>query len=435
MSLSTDKNEIFTSIAANTSVVQNVITINNATNTLSSLNNKNEIMPFLLDVLKVVAGSNKLQELTGELLTKFIDGVEPKMKEALKKQANQYNSNELVPTYSVSIPVKNIDIYGKLKTNPISSAGNMLYDNTVSNFDDKAYQAIKNGGTTNIGGLFMNYDSITDKLAFNASGSANIGTWANNYIDSIQIINKKEFVSNVMDKIYGCITKEQNKTVDDVYQELIVDKLIDQLINDDDSFEISPSDNENLLRQAQDTANGVINYDMGCGLIAASLPLSGLTTLISNISGSTNSFYVGNQINDTINESISNQDVADENKQTIKDNFFQKIIEYIKQAFAKALTTAPQIRAFLSLISAFQNNGVAKINNAKEDLKNFKTFIQCNIKAITKLIYEFVFNIAVKYLIKLLEPVIKKISKERANQVTAILNSLMAAIPIPVTLT
>ena len=366
MSLSTDKNEIFTSIAANTSVVQNVITINNATNTLSSLNNKNEIMPFLLDVLKVVAGSNKLQELTGELLTKFIDGVEPKMKEALKKQANQYNSNELVPTYSVSIPVKNIDIYGKLKTNPISSAGNMLYDNTVSNFDDKAYQAIKNGGTTNIGGLFMNYDSITDKLAFNASGSANIGTWANNYIDSIQIINKKEFVSNVMDKIYGCITKEQNKTVDDVYQELIVDKLIDQLINDDDSFEISPSDNENLLRQAQDTANGVINYDMGCGLIAASLPLSGLTTLISNISGSTNSFYVGNQINDTINESISNQDVADENKQTIKDNFFQKIIEYIKQAFAKALTTAPQIRAFLSLISAFQNNGVAKINNAKE---------------------------------------------------------------------
>ena len=266
MSLSDSKKNVFSKIGSYTSIIQ-TIDKTNTTNLFPSINNKKDVIPFLLDTLKVIVGTVALQELTGELLTKFIDGIEPKMKDALKKQATQFNSGINLPTaFSVTgyqIPVKNIDVYGKLKTNPDSKVGSLLYEKIKPNFDNSLYSAIKNESTTSIGGLNMTYSSITDKITLKGDPAATIGTWTNKYIDSLTIIDKKEIISNVMNKIYGSITNGQNKTVDEVYQELVVDKLIQQLIDDDnDTFELSPNDNDELLTKANEMVNGVVNYDI-----------------------------------------------------------------------------------------------------------------------------------------------------------------------------
>jgi len=429
MSLSDDKKQIFTKIASYTSMMQ-TIDKTKSTNIFPSINNKKDIVPFLLDTLKVIVGTAALQELTGELLTKFIDKVEPKMKDALKKQATQYNSGDELPTAftttGYNIPVKNIDVYGKLKTNPDSKSGNLLYDKIKPNFDNLLYNAIKNESTTSIGGLNMTYTSLTDNITFKGDPTTTIGTWTNNYIDGLTIINKKEFTSNVMDRIYGSITSNQNKTVDEVYQELIVDKLIQQLITDDnDTFELLPNDYEELLAKANEMVNGVVNYDMGCGVYGAKLSLDDLSTIISNVSGSTDSFYVGNQINDSINKSISDQAVADENKESIKDGFFQRIIQYVTQTLAKSLTTSPQVRTLLGITSALQNNGQVIIGSAKDDLKKFKTFIKCNVNQIVAMVTEYIFNLVKKVLMLLLVPIIKKILKEKINQYKKTLKSLL----------
>jgi len=429
MSLSDSKKNVFSKIGSYTSIIQ-TIDKTNTTNLFPSINNKKDVIPFLLDTLKVIVGTVALQELTGELLTKFIDGIEPKMKDALKKQATQFNSGINLPTaFSVTgyqIPVKNIDVYGKLKTNPDSKVGSLLYEKIKPNFDNSLYSAIKNESTTSIGGLNMTYSSITDKITLKGDPAATIGTWTNKYIDSLTIIDKKEIISNVMNKIYGSITNGQNKTVDEVYQELVVDKLIQQLIDDDnDTFELSPNDNDELLTKANEMVNGVVNYDMGCGVYGAKLSLNDLSNIVSNISGSTDSFYVGNQINDSINKSISDQTVADENKDSIKDGFFQKIIQFITQSLAKALTTSPQVRTLLGIISGLQNNGQILISQAKDDLKKFKIFIKCNVKQIIAMITEYIFNLVKKYLILLLVPIIKMVLKEKINQYIKILKSLL----------
>lgn len=429
MSLSDDKKQVFNKIGSYTSMMQS-IDKTNSTNIFPSINNKKDIVPFLLDTLKVIVGTAALQELTGELLTKFIDGIEPKMKDALKKQATQYNSGDDVPTSFTEtgyrVPVKNIDVYGKYKTNPDSKSGNLIYDKTKVNFDNQAYNSIKNESTTSIGGLNMTYSPLTDEMVFKGDPTTTIGTWTNNYIDSLVIIDKKEFISNVMNRIYGTITNSQNKTVDEVYQELIVDKLIQQLIDDDnDTFELSPNDYEELLAKANEMINGVVNYNMGCGLYGAKLSLDDLSGIISNVSGSTDSFYVGNQINNSIDKSISDQAVADENKESIKDGFFQRIIQYVTQTLAKSLTTSPQVRTLLAVTSAMQNNGQVLISSAKDDLKKFKTFIKCNVKQIVAMISEYIFNLVKKMLILLLVPVIKLILKEKINQYKKILMSLL----------
>jgi hypothetical protein len=438
MSLSDDKKNIFTTIGSYTSVIQ-ATNIPDTTNLFPSVNNKNDIVPLLLDILKVVAGTDALQSLTGELFTKFVDKIEPEMKAALKNQVTQYNAGDNLPSYFVSggtgvrVKVKDIDISGKFKTNPTSQAGQLLYDNSKPNFDSSVYDAIKNGNA-DFGVLHMSHDAITDELVLKGNitpNTATIGTWLNKHIDNLTIIDKKEFLSKVMNKIYGTITKDQGRTINDTHNELVVNQLIDQLVNGDDSFEISPEDNAALLLRAEEIINGIVNYDLGCGVMAASLPLSGLTSLIGNISGTTGQAtdpnYVGNQVNNTIAQSVADKDVANTNKETIKDGFFQKLIKLITQVLAEALTTNPQIRVILAIVSAFQNQGNVKIGQAKDDLINFKIFLKCSANTAMKLINEFIFNLIKKFLVALLKPLILKIIKEKINQFTDIIKSLIPA--------
>ena len=435
MSLSDDKKNIFTTIGSYTSVIQATKTPD-TTNLFPSVNNKKDIVPFMLDILKVVAGTDALQSLTGELFSKFVDKIEPEMKSALKNQVIQYNAGDNLPSYfasgnGVRVKVKDIDISGKFKTNPTSQAGQLLYDNSKPNFDSSVYDAIKNGNS-NFGVLHMSHNAITDELVLKGNitpDTPTIGTWLNKHIDNLTIIDKKEFVSKVMNKIYGTITKNQGRTINDAHNELVVNQLIDQLINGDDSFEISPEDNAALLLRAQEIINGIVNYDLGCGVMAASLPLTGLTKLVQNISGTTGQAsdpnYVGNQINNTIAQSVTDQDVANTNKETIKDGFFQKLIKLITQVLAEALTTNPQIRAILAIVSAFQNQGNVKIGQPKDDLKNFKVFLKCSANTAMRSINEFIFNLIKKFLVALLKPLILKIIKEKINQFTDIIKSLI----------
>ena len=434
MSLKDDKKSVFTTIGAYTSLKQER-NLPDTTNLFPSINNKKDIVSFLVDILKVVVGTDALKQLTGQLFTDFIDKAEPQLKTALKKQMIKYNSGDNIPTdfktTGISVPVKDIDINGKLKTNPNSDVGSLLYNNNTPNFDSLAYQAIQNSGTDTVyNNLIINYNNITDKFNFkpnlDTTPNPTIGDWLGNFIDDTVIINKKEFLTNVMNTIYGSITTNQNKTTEQTYQELQISKLIEQLINDNNSFEITPDEYDLLLQKAQNLVNGVVYYDMGCGVIGANLPLSGLTALISQISGTTDFFAVGNLVEATIDDSTVNaSETANENRETIKDGFFQKLIQAITIALAQIMTTTPQIRTLLAITSAFENNGTVQINNAKDDMKKFGTYLKCVINEAMKMINEFIFNMVVSFLIALLAPIIKKVIKEKINQYMGVIKSLI----------
>jgi hypothetical protein len=435
MGLIDQKKNIFTTIGAYTSMAQSG-TMPNTTNIFPSINNKKDIVPMLLDIMKVVVGTDALQELTGQLFTNFVDKVEPTLKAAVKNQTVQPNSGTVIPdgfkNNGYNIKVKDVDIYGVLKVNPASTSGSMLYDMSKPNFNKLAYQAIQNAGTDTIfGSIIINYNSSTDSFNFKPNlavtgANPKIGDFLGGFVDSMEIVNKKTFVTDVMNSIYGTISHTQKKTVEQIAAELEINKLIEQLINDDDSFVISPEDYEAILRQAQEFANGVVYYDMGCGVMAASLPLSGLSALITSISGSTDPFFVGNAVNATIEESTKNTpEIAKENKQTVKDGFFQRLIKLITQSLALAVTTTPQIRTLQGIISGFQNNGVVQLGNPKNDLKKFRVYLNCVIKAAMAMINKFIFDLVVTLLNKLLTPVIKAIIKEKINQYVKILQSLI----------
>lgn len=435
MGLIDRKKDVFTTIGAYTSMMD-AGNLPNTTNLFPSINNKKDIVPYLLDILKVVVGTDALQQLAGKIFTNFITKVEPDLKTGLKKQSNQSNSGDNLPTWfndGIVVPVKNIDIYGKLKTDPNSEQGSLLYNNITNNFDSVARQAILiNGTPATFGNLNITYISTTDSFRFQPNIALNtnvsINTFTNEFIDNMELINKKEFMSNVMNLFYGSISSNQDKSVEEIAQELAAMKLVEQLINDNDDFIILPEDYETIQKKSQELANGVTYYDLGCGVMEVYFPLSGMSNLISNISGSTDPFYVGNQINNTINQSTTgNTDTTNENRETIKDNFFQKLINLITQTLAQAITSTPQIRTLLAIISSFSNFGVPQIGNPLDDMKKFRTFLKCNINVIMALINKFIFDLIVTSLIALINPIIRRITRERINQYTKQIKSLTAS--------
>jgi len=153
-----------------------------------------------------------------------------------------------------------------------------------------------------------------------------------------------------------------------------------------------------------------------------------MADLIANISGSTDPFQVSNRVYGTVAESTKdNPEVSAANKQTVKDGFFQKLIDLITQTLANAITTTPQIRTILAIYSSFQNGGIPQIGNPLDDLKKFKIFIKCNLNVAMAEINKFIYNIVITYLIALLWPVIQKVIREKINQYLGVIKSLAAS--------
>jgi hypothetical protein len=429
MALADEKRKVFTKIGAFTSLIKEGKK-KRQTDLFPSINSKKDAIPFLLDVLKTTAGTEAIKEAIGVLFTKVLDTAEPQLKNALKKQFIQPNSGELMPSTEISIPVKDIDTNGKLKISPTdtSRGGNLLYDTSVPNFDSLARDAIVTGNDIAFAPCNMNikYDVGADSLKFKPiSTGMNVGDYFTNYIDNAQIINKKEIVSNVMDGIYGTLTKIQNKTVEQVYEELQIEKMLQNALDGNDSFEISQDEYDGLLERANEMVGGVLNYDMGCGIISAELSLNDLNDLVTTISGSTDPFVVGNAIEGTIDQSTTGDtETVAENRQTIRDGFFKKIIDGLLVKLLRSLTTAPQVRAILAILNFHLNDGQVIIGKATDDMKKLKTFIKCMIKEISELVIKFIFDLAISYLIILLKPVIQKFLKEKVSQYVQIIKSL-----------
>jgi|GEM_PF-1708715 len=443
MSLSDNKGNVFTTIGAYTSLNQEQKP-RRPTNLYPSINNKSDIVPFLLDVLKTIAGSEILKTVIGEMFTKIVDSSEPKLKIALKKQFIHSNSGEPLPpafiSNGITIPVKSIDSTGKYKVNKNSSEGSLLYNTSVPNFDSSAHDAILNSGT-NIQYNNMLIKYIPESDSFNIkpttiSSSSNIGDYFSNYIDNALILDKKSIISNAMNRMYGTLTNNEDKTEQQTYDELQVEKMLEQLLNDDDSFKITPKDYADLQQKAHEMTMGVINYDMGCGILSTQLSYNDFYGLVASISGSTDPFVVGNAVEATINQSAANSDgnsgsnnseTTTENMQTIKDGFFQRIVNAITMSMLLAVTVAPQVRVLMAIMSSIENNGALLITTPKEDMIRYKICIKCLSKEIMKIIAEFLFKLSVLYLTKLLKPIIKIIIKEKINQYIKIITGLIGA--------
>ena len=401
--------------------------------TYPSVSTKNEPIPFMLDLLTATIGSEALKRTTGQVMTKFIRNTEPDLKTNLKKQSITFNSNNTLPAGFVSgysVPVKKIDLTGKLKNDPASQSGSLLYASAPNGFDKSAYNAMVNPGTDiTFGNMIMNYNSSSDSMIVKPiNSSQTIGTFVNEYIDNLKIIDEKEFTTQIMDTIYGTTAKSTKKSIDAIAEEERIRALIDKLIdNPDDPVSISDEEFDRILEIAKNKYNGIVPVDVGCSIIDSVLTLEDIEALIANNLTSNDPNSVGNAYNGAMENSFGRVPTQNNpaSKNAIRDGFFKRLIKTISSAIVFALTSTPQIRVLMAMLNGFKNNdNVAFPKNSVDDINSQRNFIGCLSKSAGGLLNKFIFDLLKIELLKIVIPVTTILIKEKLQAFIRILESL-----------
>ncbi len=424
-----NKKNVFTTIGAYTSLNQEK-KAPDSNNTLSSLNNKDDVLPFLLDMLKVVVGGDGLKELTGKLFIEISDTIEPISKDFLKNQLNQYNFEDSLPddfdVVGIDISATDIDIFGKYKNTPSSDIGDLLYGDKQHTFDKQMSEAIRLDGTEiTYNNISITFDTTTENFNFKGATNTNVGDFFNEFIDESTFIDKKEFTSQVLNQIFGNVTKKTNRTIEEIYNDEYIKTVIENLISGDD-ITISEEKSSELYKRANEYQRGVLSYDFGCGFVETSLDFDDFNTLVNDIIASDDPFMISNLLEDAIDLAGVTNDAVQENKETVKDNFFSRLIKLIKNILINMLFSSPIVRFIMVMYEKITTGGYKKFN-IKEFIQDKIDFIVCLIKEISKKINEFIYNTILVFLEKIIKPVIRKMVVEKINNYTNIMKSLVGS--------
>lgn len=427
MGLIDKKKNILTGIASLTSLKDDITT--KQRDVMQSINNAKEVIPFLLDLSNTLVGSNSLNVILGNLFSKFIRNIEPDLKNSLILQLSQYNSDQLISDTTFkdgySIPLSQIDIYNKLKIDPNSDIGLSVYDTTSDNFDFKAYSAIVNPNTdVSYLNIVINYNETIDELKITPSNtSQTIEEFITEYICNLKLVNEKEFITNILNVIYGIKTTNENKSVNTIKNELIIDSMLNKISSEVDDLDPTEDELREIDDNSQNLKNGLAYIDLGCGYESNEITTEILLDTISTITSSDDPYTIGNSFNNLISSGNTSND--DTNTLTKKDKFLKRIIEAFQREILKITTLSPQMRTMYIILSGIKNNGDISNNDVKEDIKANKNLFKCLSKKVASLINEFIFNFVKKELQNLVIPIVKKIAIEKLNQYVALLKSLV----------
>ncbi len=432
MSLIDDKKSITKQISVFNSIGKK-IDIPDQNDTLPSMNNGNEPIPFMLDLLTQMKGSQGLTTLTGEVVTKFVRKAEPAMKSTMIQQSSSFNSNKPVSTTGFGntgydIKMKDLDVHGKLKTDPSSQSGSMLYGDNANTFDKAVYNAVNAPGTDiTHSNVKIRYDKTHDRINIKPLNSAiTIGAFFAAFIGAMVLLNEKEFTSKVLESIFGVFSTGKSKTKNEHLDEAKISKLIDKISNGDDDLDFNDAELAEIEKTAQEKFEGSRKVDVGCSILDSDITLDDAETLINDNLATSDPIAVGKNFESLMNKSFGKkpEQINPVNKNAIKDGFFKRVINTIKQMLTEAVTTTPQARALLIIIKGVKNSDNLDIKSPLVDIKGQRNLVKCLGEQAKNSLTEFIFNLLKTELILLLIPVLKIVLQEKIKGYISIIKSL-----------
>jgi hypothetical protein len=421
-----EKKGIFNKLSVFTSLKEIELKPINGFNSINSINNDIDPLPFLLDLSTSLVGTDGLQDKLGLLLTQFIDTYNTKSKEILKSNFLDFNQNQALPTSFVNsgidIPLTSIDSNNNLKTPKNDPIGELIYDDSKPNLQTKLRDAITSpNNIINFGNINIIYNQNTDTVNIKPTSNVNIGSFISNYIDSFSGINKKEFTTDILNEIYGLKSKLQNKTIAELNNENTINKILDKLINESDLL-LSDEDIEEINRISEEIYKGVNQINFGCGIINNELTIDQLNDIANKLNNSTNPNEVGNLFTKLFIDSLDENN-DESNTTNLKDSFLKKIINIIKINILKDLLFSPEKKSLFIFANIFENKNISELN-ALDFVNNNKNICNCLVKDIISDINEYIFNLVKTEIIEITKPALKKIIIEKINNYKLILTSL-----------
>lgn len=430
MSIIKSKRDIFNQISVFTSLKEIELKPNNLFNSISSINNSKDVVPYLLDISTSLVGSDGLENKLGLLFTQFIGEYNIKSKELLKQQFLGINSNLQLPNSfvndGINIPIKSLDDMGNLKTSKTDPLGELIYDDVSDNLTTKLKNSIISPNTPiQYNNVNLIYNNVTDEVNIKPITQQTISNFMGNYINNLPNINKKEIVADILNNIYGIKSTTQNKTYNELLKEFEIDIIVDKLTQEDTNIELTVNDIKNINENAENIIKGFNEIDLGCGIINNKITIDKLINISNDISNSDNPFEIYNLSNNLFLESLD--DNTDEsNKTNLKDSFIKRLINLLKNRIIKDIIFSPDKKLLFFINKNIESNQLIDFNVDSVDFVNENiNLIECVSDEIKSMFIEFIFNLIKTEILEITKPALQKIITEKINNYTLILRSLL----------
>jgi hypothetical protein len=423
------KKDIFNQISVFTSLKDIELKPNNQFNSIGSINNSKDIVPFLLDLSTSLVGSDGLENKFGLLFTQFISEYEVKSKELIKNQFSGVNSNQQLPSSfvnnGINIPIKNLDDSGNLKTSKTDPLGELIYDDTSDNLTTKLKNSIISPGSNiQYNNLNIVYNENTQSINVKPLGSVTVSSFIQQYINNIPKVNKKEIVSDILNNIYGLKSKLQNKTTSEIRKEVEIDFIIDKIINDD-SLSFNEDDILEINKISDELFKGFNEIDLGCGFIINEITEEELIDISNSIASSNDPFLISNSVNDLFLNSLD-ENSDESNTTNLKDSFIKRLINLLKARIIKDIIFSPDKKLLFYLNKSIQSNQNIDFNkNSIDFISENLNLINCITDEIKSLFIEYIFNLVKTEILEVTKPALQLIIKEKINNYSIILKSLL----------
>lgn len=435
-----DKQDIISRIKSLRSLLSNDFDFNNPTNSFQSINNRENIIEFLIDLLKSLVGWDSLKQEVIQLLSYQITPIEVAIKLILKNILKKYffcNTDSIIPskyicnqpdTTGLNIPITSIDFFQLLKIDPTSETGQMLYGNQQLDLNTFLYDVIQENGNP------LSWQGIID-VTFYETGQVVEGVptnnvfnvcinesylgltvhqFVNNFIDSIGILQLELLVSRVFDGIFGTLNRFEQNCFERVKNEeefnLFVNKIIDfpDTVIDNSFFEFSNLENNELRDNITNRTRGLA-YVKECCFTTQEMDFNDLSDLINDLKITSNNIEIQtileNKFNTLLQNSLSGLSGNDSNYNILSfySNFFRGIIRGILN-----ILFSPKI---IFMFSVYM-----KIVTGTVGFTNLRDFIRAHQDFFKEIITNVVLPIIIRFIMRI---IIREVKRLLAREVTA----------------
>lgn len=456
MSILDKKRKVFGNIAAAKTLTESMPKLK-LSSSFPSINNNGDSITFLTDLIKSLIGYNALIKALVDILTHSIEEIEVEIKKALKLELKSIVSCGIDPSLpafikstgtGIVIEVKKIDFLDLMKVDPNSVSGKLLYDDptaglTSTDFNTFLYAVIQDDGATHTWNNILDFTFVSldpnginpnNSLIIKANPSYNTKTLNdlnNNFVDSLKLFNTEGLVNKIIDTVFGSISFNLGKTRKQLEAEGKINAVVDKMVNADESETISDTyfvfDNEEVSKiqaAADERKKGIIKIKSST-TFDASVDQKSLTLFNDEMGTVVTTQQKKDVLSanlDAMADETTKKSPNPQDKQTIKLNFIQKLIDTLIKSIVGVILSPKVVLIFLVNFKIVYGP-TANFTDGVDFIKKNKSLFRQIIKKITRLIIQFLLTIALKRIAELVgEAQLKKQVDKAKNKVVQLLS-------------
>jgi hypothetical protein len=449
------KRKVFGNIAAAKTLTESMPKLK-LSSSFPSINNNGDSITFLTDLIKSLIGYAALIKALVDILTHSIEEIEVEIKKALKTELKSIVSCGIDPSLpsfiktsgtGIVIEVKKIDFLDLMKVDPTSVSGKLMYDDPTAglsstDFNTFLYAVIQDDGNTHTWQNIFDFTFVSldpnginpnNSLIIKANPSYNTKTLNdlnNNFVDSLNLFNSQGLVNKIIDTIFGSISFSLGKSRKQLEAEAKINNVVDKIVNTDEGQTISDTyftfDNEEISKiqhEADERKKGIIKIKSS-KTFDASVPEENLTEFNTDMGTAVTTQQKKEVLTthlDKMADKTTDKSPNPQDKQSIKLNFIQRIINTLIKAIVSVVLSPKVVLIFLVNFKIVYGP-TATYSDGVDFIKKNKALIKRIIKKIATMIIQMLLVIALKRIAELVgEAQAKKEIDKAKNKIAQLL--------------